>query len=448
MKGFEDRIVMSQRDRDVLKVLHSVLDGKRTQVEAARLMDWTARHVRRMLRRLQEDGDEVVIHGLRSRPSNRRLDEELREEILSTYRTCYADFGPTFASEKLAIHGLQVSAETLRHWLLADGLWERQRRRDVHRSRRPRRRCFGELIQMDTSVHDWLEGRGEGMVLMAAIDDATSRVEARFYEGETVEAYMDLTERWLRRYGRPLAFYTDKDSVFQWQSKGRAAEGLTQFGRALEELDTQLILAHSPQAKGRIERFFGTAQDRWVKELRLAKAMTREVANELVQCRLVPEFNRRFSVPAADGADAHRAVGRQYCLAAILSVQTKRKVMNDYTIRLHNRWYQLPKPALPGLRGGQVIVEERREGTLAIRFGDQYLQYHEIKAEAPRGDEAGCGASACAPGSPREPVAPADAPHPASSGSPYRPGPDHPWHRAFLGRNARQQKRTFLSGAK
>lgn len=339
MKGFEDRIAMSQRDRDVLKVLRSVLDGKRSQAEAARLVDWTPRHVRRMLKRLEEEGDEAVIHGLRGQPSNRRLDEELREEILRTYRTCYADFGPTFASEKLARQGLRISTETLRHWLLAEGLWERQRRSDVHRSRRPRRPCFGELIQMDTSLHDWLEGRGEAMVLMAAIDDATSRVEARFYEGETVEAYMDLTERWLRRHGRPLAFYTDKDSVFQWQSKGRAREGLTQYGRAMAELGTELILAHSPQAKGRIERFFNTAQDRWVKELRLAKVTTRSAANELVERLLVPEFNRRFSVGAVDSSDAHRALGR-HNLSAILSIQTKRNVMNDYTIRLNNRWYQ------------------------------------------------------------------------------------------------------------
>ncbi len=447
MKGFEDRIAMSQRDRDVLRVLRSVSDGKRSQAEAARLVNWTARHVRRMLKRLEEEGDEAVIHGLRGRPSNRRLDEDLRAEVVRIYRTCYADFGPTLASEKLAVQGLHVSAETLRYWLLAEGLWERKRRRDVHRSRRPRRRCFGELIQMDTSLHDWLEGRGESMVLIAAIDDATSRVEARFYEGETVKAYMDLTERWLRRHGRPRAFYTDKDSVFQWQSKGQAVEGLTQFGRALKELDTELILAHSPQAKGRIERFFGTAQDRWVKELRLAKVTTRAAANELVQRVLVPEFNRRFTVRAADGADAHRAVGRQYCLAAILSVQTARKVMNDYTIRLDNRWYQIHKPALPGLRGGQVIVEERRDGTMAIRFGKQYLKYHEVVEPSYDEAAAGSGASACAAGSLREPSAPADAPLPASSGASYRPGPNHPWRRAVFGRNARQRKRTFLSGA-
>ncbi len=432
MKGFEDRITMSQRERDVLKVLQTVVDGKRSQAEAARLLDLTARHVRRLALRLEEEGDQALVHGLRGRLSNRRLDEELRGKVLKTYQKCYADFGPTLASEKLAAQGLQVSVETLRQWLLAEGLWERKRRRDVHRSRRPRRRCFGELIQMDTSLHDWLEGRGEEMVLVALIDDATSRIDAGYYEGETVEAYMDMTERWLRRQGRPWAFYTDRDSVFQWQSKGQAAAGLTQFGRAMAELDIELILAHSPQAKGRIERFFEVAQDRWVKEMRLAKVTTRAAANEFVRHTLVPEYNRRFAVPAADGLDAHRALGRQYFLPAILSVQTKRVVTNDYTIRLHNRWYQLHKPALPGLRGGRVIIEERRDRTMAIRFGERYLAYHEIVANAEPRDEPrpGSGAAASAPGSLRSPCAPAAAPLPGPSGS-YRPGPDHPWRQGL-----------------
>lgn len=373
MKGFEDRLAMSQRERDVLKVLHSVRDGKRSQAEAARLLDMSDRHVRRLLERVEEQGDGALVHGLRGRPSNRCLDEKLRAKVVQVYRTSYADFGPTFASEKLALQGLTVSVETLRQWLLTEGLWERKRKRAVHRSRRPRRSCFGELIQMDTSLHDWLEGRGEEMVLVGMIDDATNRIDAGFYEGETVEAYMDVTERWLRRHGRPKALYTDKDSVFQWQSKGRAAEGLTQFGRALEELDIELILAHSPQAKGRVERLWGVAQDRWVKEMRLAKVATRTEANALLQSTLVPEYNRRWTVKAADGSDAHRALGKHYFLPGILSVQTSRVVTNDYTIRFANRWYQLHKPALPGLRGGKVVVEERRDGSMAIRFGKRYL---------------------------------------------------------------------------
>jgi len=433
MKGFEDRIAMSQKERDVLKVVQSVLDGKRQQAEAARLLHMTARHVRRLQGRLEEEGDQALVHGLRGQPSNRRLEEEKRARILEAYKKYYAGFGPTLASEKLAAQALPVCGETLRLWLLAEGLWQRQRKRDVHRSRRPRRSCFGELIQMDTSLHDWLEGRGEEMVLVGMIDDATNRIDAGFYEGETVEAYMDMTERWLRRQGRPLALYTDKDSVFQWQSKGRAAEGLTQFGRAMEELDIELILAHSPQAKGRIERLWGLAQDRWVKELRLAKVSTRAGANDLLHSTLVPEYNRRFTVKPTEGSNAHRELGRRYCLPAILSIQAERTVANDYTIRFANRFYQLHKPALPGLRGGKVIVEERRDGKMAIRFGKNYLNYDEVVATSkPRYEPpAGSGAGACAPVSLRSPCAPAPAPLPASPSS-YRPPADHPWRRSFV----------------
>jgi transposase-like protein len=381
---------------------------------------------------LREEGDQALVHGLRGRPSNRRLDEDLRQEVVQAYRKSFADFGPTLASEKLAEQGLKVSAETLRHWLLAEGLWQRQRKRDIHRSRRPRRSCFGELVQMDASIHDWLEGRGEELVLLAMIDDATNRIEAGFYEGETVEAYMDLVERWLRRHGRPRALYTDRDSVFQWQSKGRAAEGTTQFGRAMEELGIELILAHSPQAKGRVERFFGLAQDRWVKELRLAQVTTRAQANDLVYRQLMRQYNRRFTVKAAKTGDAHRDLNQRLPLAAILCEQAQRLVANDYTIRFANRHYQLHKPALPGLRGGRVIVEERRDGKLKIRFGERYLDYHEIvTALQPRDEplaESGVGAST--PGSLRSPSVPAPTPLSAPRSS-YRPPADHPWRRGF-----------------
>ena len=255
----EGRMAMNQRERDVLSVMGPVLRGERAQAEAARLLKLGVRQVRRIQRRLEDEGDEAVVHGLRGRPSNRRKAEDLRELVLTKYRQHFADFGPTLASEKLAELDLNVSPETLRRWLLTAGLWERRRQRDSHRQRRPRRPCFGELVQMDTSLHDWLEGRGEAMVLVAMIDDATNRIGAGFYPGETVESYMDMTERWLRRHGRPAALYTDRDSVFQWQSKGKTAEGLTQFGRAMGEWGIELILAHSPQAKGRVERFFGLA---------------------------------------------------------------------------------------------------------------------------------------------------------------------------------------------
>jgi transposase len=377
---YGDRIEMSQQERDRLKVLHGVEQGQYNQAKAAELLDLTARQVRRLQQRLKDKGDGSLVHRLRGRPSNRQLAPELRKRVLRAYRKHYAGFGPTLACEKLAEQDLHVSADTLRRWLLSAGLWERQRRRDVHRRRRPRRSCFGELVQLDTSLHAWTEGRGEEMVLINMIDDATSRSLARFYPADTVEAHFDLLGRWLQKYGRPLALYTDRHGIFEAHKKGRPDfAGETQFSRALTELDIALIKARSPQAKGRVERSFGTAQDRWVKEMRLAKVKTIVEANALLD-RLLPEHNRRFGVAPAAAADAHRAVGASHRLQAILSVQEQRVVSNDYTVRFANRLYQLDKPIYPGERGGKVTIELRLDGTMAIRFGDRYLKYHEIVA--------------------------------------------------------------------
>jgi len=461
----DDPVPLSQRERDILKVLGPVLLGQRTQVEAARLLDLTPRQVRRLLRRIQDGGDAAVSHGLRGRPSNRQADADLRRRILQEYRAHFHDFGPTLAREKLAERGLDVSVETLRRWLIEEGLWQARQRRDTHRRRRPRRDCFGELVQMDTSLHDWLEGRGESMVLVNMIDDATSRIESGFYGGETVEAHFDLLGRWLRRRGRPKALYTDRDSIFEYQSKGRGdPEGLTQFGRALQELGIELILARSPQAKGRVERFFQTAQDRWVKELRLAGVTTRQQANALARARLMPEFNRRFTVTPVSANDAHRPLGPEHNLAAILSLQHERVVTNDYTLRFENRIYQVGKPIYPGLRGGRVVIELRLDGTMALRFGDKYLRFEEVAGASrlggsapqtprslppsrptpeeeeqgrrtgdggrPSGVQPAGGRSGCTPAEPYPPDGEAD----DTRKGPYRPAANHPWRRTFLTR--------------
>jgi transposase len=394
-----ERIEMSRRERDRLKVLDGVLRGERSQKEAARLLRLTPRQVRRLVRRLQESGDQGLLHRLRGQPSNRRLAPELRQQVLAEYRRSYQGFGPTLASEKLAQAGLRVSHDTLRRWLVAEGLWQGSRQRDRHRQRRPRRECFGELVQMDTSVHDWLEGRGESMVLIAMIDNATGRVEAGFYPGETVESHFDLLGRWLKKYGRPLALYTDRDSIFEAQSKGRRDySGQTQFGRALAELGIERITAYSPQAKGRVERFFGTAQDRFVKELRLAGVTTRAQANALLRRQLQPHFNRRFTVAAARSRNAHRDLGPEHCLPALLSVQAVRVVDNDYTLRWQNRCFQIDPPAWPGLRRGKVVVEQRLDGSLHLRFGERYLRFHEIPC---RGAAARASLGGSAPQTPR-----------------------------------------------
>jgi transposase len=456
----QDRIEMSQKERDVLRTIQNVVAQSMTQAKAAELLGLSVRQVRRLQRKLEAGGDAALIHGLRGKPSNHQPDRQLKHEVLQAYRQRYSDFGPTFASEKLAEEeGLTVCPQTLRRWLIDAGLWQGKRRREAHRSRRPRRDCFGELVQMDASIHDWLEGRGEELVLITMIDDATSRVLARFYPTGTTETHMDLLGHWLRKYGRPQALYTDRHSIFEPQDKGRALpDAVTQFGRALKELSIDLICAHSPQAKGRVERNFGTGQDRWVKELRLAKVTTCVGANEVLQ-RLLPAHNRRFAKPARLATDMHRPLGPGHNLESILSIQEERVVANDYTIRFRNRFYQLLKPIYPGERGGKVVIELRLDGSMAIRFRGNYLKHHEIPAEAKNGGSAprppefsACpadaregeespapdgagptgmqptgGRSGCTPAEP----CPPDGDAQNSQKTKGRPAKDHPWRKPF-----------------
>ena len=215
----EERISMSQPERDVLRVMGPVLAGERTQTEASRLLGKSVRQVRRIQRRLEADGDVGVIHRLRGRRSNHKSEASFRKRVIAVYKSDYSDFGPTLAAEKLAERELLVSSETLRRWLLEAGLWTRKRRRDKHRSRRPRRECFGEMLQADGSEHAWTEGRGETLELLVLIDDATNWIEARFYPGERLVSYFDLLGRWLKVHGRPCAFYADRSTIFQPQDR-------------------------------------------------------------------------------------------------------------------------------------------------------------------------------------------------------------------------------------
>jgi transposase len=399
----KDRIEMSQRELDVLRVMALVLAGERSQVEAARLLNCSTRQVRRVVRKLQRHGDQAVVHGLRGKPSNRRLDPAVRKRALALYRRKYVGFGPTLAAEKLQEDdGVAVSARTLHGWLAAEGLWQPGRHRDRHRQRRERRACFGEMVQADASEHDWLEGRGPMLTLVGMIDDATDRIVCRFFVSETTEAYMEVLERWIGRHGRPASWYSDRHGIFRAEEQvpgyDEKQSVLTQFSRALKELEVELILAGSPQAKGRVERLWGTAQDRLVKELRLAKARTLEQANRVLEEKFVPWFNRRCTHKAASGNDAHRPLGKRQELSAILSIQEERVVANDYTIRFQNAVYQLLPPAWPGERGGRVVVERRRDGTMQVRFKGRYLAY---EAVTERKEEDGGSVSGALPPSPR-----------------------------------------------
>ena len=408
----KDRIEMSQDERDVLKVMSLVLSGKRTQAEAARLLGKSQRQVRRIQRRLEAQGDGGVVHCLRGRRSNNAMEKSRSAKAVSLYRRHYLGFGPTLASEKLAEeHDLPMSVETLRGLLLREGLWQRQRHRDAHRQRRERRACLGEMVQADASEHDWLEGRGPMLTLVGMIDDATGRIVCGFFESETSQAYMEVLGRWIGKHGRPLSWYSDRHSIFRAEEKvagyDQKQSVLTQFSRALGELGIELILANSPQAKGRVERLWGTAQDRLVKELRLAKARTIEQANAVLEQKFLPWFNRRCVVKAASGNDAHRPLGKKQDLESILCIQQTRHVANDYTIRLENQVYQLLPPVHPGQRGGRVTVEQRADGSMKVRFKGRYLEYRKVEQAQENKEEDGKVSGALPPNPrslPHEPI--------------------------------------------
>ena len=383
--------MLSVRERDRLKVLHEVQGGHLTQGEAAGHLGISNREVRRLLVRIEEQGDRGVVHRLRGKVSNRRLPESLRTGALKLVKTKYRDFGPTLACEYLAKeHAVEVSKETLRQWLMAAGLRRGKRRKveEVH-VWRSRRRCRGELVQWDTSVHDWLEGRGPRLYLVAMIDDATSQAYACFVEQDSTEENMRVLWGYLERWGRPVEFYTDKSSLFTVnRPRVEAADEAvkqewTQIGRALRELGIGWIGAHSPQAKGRIERFFGTAQDRLVKGLRLAGADTLQAAQTYLEEEYLPQWNQTFTVLPAGSSDAHRPLRAEHELAAILSLVEERRVTSDYTIRYQGKIYQIARDDIrPGLRGGRVRVEQRLDGSMAVKFRQYGLSVAQCPAQA------------------------------------------------------------------
>lgn len=430
-----ERIALNQRERDRLRVLHEVEQGHLTQVEAERQLGLTDRHIRRLLVRLRQQGDGVLVHGLRGRPSNRRLPARFAQRVVARVRQRYADFGLTLAAEHLAEDGLGVSRETLRKWLLAAGLW-RARPKRVHAVHvwRERRACFGELVIQDSSPYRWLEDRGPASHLIALIDDATSRIRGRFAEHDTTEENFRAFEGWLRRWGRPVALYTDRDSIFQpagppsveEQLRGQPAR--TQFGRALAELGVEWIPAYSPQAKGRIERLFETLQDRLVKEMRLAGIETIEEANWFFETRFLPQWEERFTVAPRRPRDAHRPLGREHRLEEILSVRVARSVAQDHTVKWQGaRWGVRRADVCAGLRGARVEIERRLDGSHWLRFRGRYLPLVACPAAVPT--------SLTPFGLRPSGVSDKTKPNPKPK-TKYRPPPDHPWRKPW--------KRTFL----
>jgi hypothetical protein len=371
----EGRIAMSQKERDWLQWLVQAKQRKITQRTAAEWMGVSERWVRKLLSRMKKKGDRVVIHGLRGKVSQRRIEGAVRARAVRLVRREYVDFGPTLAAEYLgAEHRLTVSRETLRQWMMAAGIWTAKKTRSpaVH-TWRARRSCCGALVQWDTSEHAWLEGRGEKLYLIAMIDDASSRAIARFATHDSTAENMRLLRDYLETWGRPLEFYTDQATLFtnapRWNTELKGDPPKTQIGRALEQLGIGWIAAHSPQAKGRQERFFGTAQDRLVKGLRKAGVRTLAAANQYLAQVYLPLWNARFTCQPADPADAHRPLLPEHRLPVILSHVETRVVTNDYTIRWHGKVWQIERAQIrPGLRAGRVEVQDRLDGSMAVCF--------------------------------------------------------------------------------
>jgi len=379
---------MTQRDRDRLVALKKARKGLITQRQAAEELGQSERHVRRLLRRLKGKGDGALVHALRGRQSNRKLDEKTKQKALQILgRDVYQGFGPTLAAEYLASkHGIHAGRETVRGWMVEGKLWRASRQRiDKIHQWRPRRSRVGELVQWDTSEHAWLEDRGPKLYLISMIDDASSRIHARFVLHDSTEENMRLVWSYVDRHGRPVSYYTDKAALFQTAPKtARNATALprderdplppTQIGRALRELDIVWIAAHSPQAKGRVERSFQTAQDRLVKGLRVAGAKTLEQANAYLEAEFIVWWNDTIAVMPASSDDAHRPLGKEHSLAASLSYVESRQVSNDYTIQVDRQTWQIARDGIrAGLRGADVRVEVRLDGSMKVRWGDSYL---------------------------------------------------------------------------
>ena len=382
----KDMIAMSQEDLRRLAVIHKAIDKRVTQVEAASILDLSDRQVRRIITRVSEDGDKGVIHQSRGQPSHNAIDLKIKKRAINLCMGTYEGFGPTLASEKLFERDkIDISRETLRRWLKDEKLPYRDRKKRPHRQWRERKYHSGEMVQMDGSHHDWFEGRGPWCVLMGYIDDATGIPFAKFcpYEGSLTA--MDSFKGYIKKHGIPLSVYLDKHTTYK-STKKRTMEDelnnidpLSQFGRALGELGVELIHANSPEAKGRIERLFETFQDRVIKEMRLRKISSIEEANKFLGYYL-PIFAKRFGVPPVKEGDLHRPLPKGVDLNRILCVKTERTLNNDFTIAHNKKLYQI----LDNTPAKKLMVEERIDGSMLMRYKDSVLRFKEITNRPPK----------------------------------------------------------------
>jgi transposase len=373
--------MMDQEDRKRLHVINKVIEGEMTQVEAGKAIELTDRQIRRIVKRVEVEGDQGICHKSRGKRSNRRIKEKTKKNILKWCEKRYKGFGPTLAAEKLwEEKGIKLSDETLRLWLAEAEIPYKKRKKSPHRQWRERRAHFGSLVQLDGSDHDWFEERGPKCVLMAYIDDATGEVYGRFFDYEGTFPAMESFKGYVLKYGLPVAVYADKHSTYkspaeltiEEQLEG-AEQPMSQFERSLKELGVGMIHAHSPQAKGRVERLFGTLQDRLVKEMRLAGINRIQEANPFLETYW-PRFNKQFSVLPSHQEDMHRPAPSLVQLDQTLCIKTERTLRNDFTIAYQTKLYQIKD----NLRSKKVIVEERLDGSIHLSHQEKSLTFQEI----------------------------------------------------------------------
>lgn len=389
-----EQLTMSNREVDRLKVIQNTIDGRFTWPQAAEILSLSIRQVGRLCAKVREEGNRGIIHGLKGRPSNHLLPQWYKDEALALVKRHYPDFGPAFAAEKLfENHSIRVSVNTLRKAMLGEGLYTAKPHKPKHRKWRQRRPCVGMLVQLDGSEHAWFEDRGPKCALLIFIDDATSRIlYGRFITVEDTSNLMVCAMAYLKLHGRPVAFYVDKDSIYKVNRQANTEEELrdetplSQFTRAMGELDVRMIFADSPQAKGRVERGFRTHQDRLVKELRLAGISDMTAGNEYLEKVYIPKHNNKFAVAPARPANAHRALLPAHKLDAILCVKLNRTLANDYTLRYKNKFLQLEAQQEVRIRPGRVVtVEERLDGSLRLKFRGAYLRHKAVEKRPYKG---------------------------------------------------------------
>lgn len=409
-------IAMSRKELSRLEWLARVKQNELSLRSASTQMAVGYRQAKRLWKRYQAQGAAGLVHGLRGKPSKRKTDQALRERVLNLFQEKYHDFGATLAAEYLQEEDrLTVAVETLRSWLKQAGLYRPQRKSRAHRAWRPRRERSGELVQMDGSPHHWFGERGPKAVLMEMVDDATGRTLSRFYEAETTAAAMDLFNRYVTKYGLPQALYVDRDSIYETSRETSPEEALrgeasrTQFGRAMKELGVQLILAHSPQAKGRVERRHGVMQDRLIKVMRLKQISDIAAANRLLDGGFLARENLKFVKKAKCPQDGHRRVPQGIDLRVVLSVQEERVVQSDWTVVWRNRWFQLEAVEQKHrLVKKKVLVCQLLDGTMRLQYRGRELKWKELPERPARVRAV----------EPRKVV---------KARAPWKPKADHPW---------------------